>query len=77
MIPPTWAPAIASARALPRWGVYAAAAAALVLLVLFVATVQSSVQRGESLQQARQAADATALVTRYAGRPAVAQPARR
>ena len=66
-----------SNRSLPLWGGIAAAAAALTMLTLYVVTVQSSVQRGESLRQARQAADAAALVTRYSGRAAGAEPARR
>lgn len=77
MRPDTSTSATSPGRSMPLWAGLAAAAAALAMLILYVVTVQSSVRRGESLQQARQAADAAALVTRYAGRTAAAQPARR
>ena len=74
---PAWASTLDSVRALPRWAGYVAAAAATIMLALFVATVQASVKRGESLQQARQAASTATIGSRNDNRRPVAGPDRR
>lgn len=70
------APAASAAtpRGFPIWHAVAAGAAALLLLVFYVITLQASVQRGESLREERRVAGEVAFATRFDSRKPAVEP---